>query len=87
MNLGQPSSFTEASLQAKLAELASVRAEIVSTEAQIQSIRTGVPIQTAAAPAALPGGSVDLPVIGQVPTLAIAGVVMAGAFFASRKRK
>jgi hypothetical protein len=34
----------------------------------------------------MPGGSVDLPVVGRVPTLAVVGVGLAAVIFARRRR-
>ncbi len=96
--LGQPSAFTEEALQAKLAELARVRMEIASTEAEIQAVRTGRPVRPSVAPGpgriqvtappapALPGGSIELPLIGRVPTLAVAGAAAAALLFARRRK-
>ncbi len=81
--LGQPNAFTEQALQSKTAQLVAVRAEADAVEAEIQAIRTGRPvasrvqITTGSPPeTGLPGGSVDIPVIGRVPVL---GLVGAGA--------
>jgi hypothetical protein len=90
--LGQPSAFTEQALHAKMSELEKVRAEADAVQAEITAIRTGRPVQRASqaqatAPApAMPGGSVDLPVVGRVPTLAVVGVGLAAVIFARRRR-
>lgn len=92
--LGQPSGFDEAALQLKLGELQRIRAEIEAVEAETESVRTGRPVRRAApgAPLAppvpalasgLPGGSVKIPVVGQVPLV----VVGAAAVLMFMRRK
>lgn len=90
--LGQPSAFTEQALHAKMAELDKVRAEADAVEAEITALRTGRPVVRPGAQAApapppeMPGGSVELPVVGRVPTLALVGAGLAALLFARKRR-
>jgi hypothetical protein len=97
--VGGAGAFTEEALQAKLAELAQVRSEIATVEAEIESVRTGRPVAPKVAPGpgrievpaappsrpSLPGGTVELPVVGRVPTLVLVAVA-AGFLFIRRGR-
>ena len=101
IGLGQTGAFTEGALQAKLAQLAAVRAEADVVEAELQAVRSGraaprrpqvadgpgrIQVPAGAPPPELPGGYVDLPLIGRVPTLAlVAGAVSAAMFWRKRK--
>jgi hypothetical protein len=87
--LGQATGqFSEEALFALQSELQQVRAEADAVEAEITAIQTGRPVPRQAEPGVkarvnaafsyqLPGGTVNLPVVGEVPVLAIgAGVLL-----------
>jgi hypothetical protein len=92
--LGQATGqFTEENLFALQAELQQVRAEIEHVEAEIEAVRTGRPPPSRAAtapghaappPGQLPGGSVKIPGVGNVPVLVIAGGAALLAFMRRR---
>lgn len=86
--------FDEAALQAAAMELQQVRAEREAVEAQIQAIRTGRPYvppgQAKRVPLPppepeLPGGSIELPIVGKVPVLVLGAGVLAFLLRGGRK--
>ena len=85
--LGQATGFTEEALISLQAEVDQTRAEREYVEAQIQAVRTGRPMPSrrpivapghAAPPAAsaLPGGTVNIPILGNVPVLAVGAAAL-----------
>ncbi len=88
--------FTEEALFALQAQIAQVSAEADAVEAEIDALQSGRPIParpvadagriqvTPARGPALPGGSVNLPIVGRVPVLAL-GAVAAALLFSRRK--
>jgi len=76
-SVGSPGAFTEQALRAKMAELASIRSEIKSVQDQIVFVKTGRRVEKIRPTGSkVPGGVINVPVVGSVPALVIAGAAV-----------
>jgi len=85
--LGSLGQFDEAALAQKQAQLMQLRNERAGLEAELQSVKTGIPIKRQPAASEIPSAEGAFSAVSSVPTWVWLAAAGAGALFLLRGRK